>query len=350
MDARFEDHASFQRAAIAFAAGGAAVGAAGALQLAAAGSALVLLISGGKAGLPRRAIAAWCCMAVASAWMALPLAWSGVACGVMLALFLAVVRSDTARRSGASPPSHAAIALSVALSAGALAAAGATLPHFAAALAAVGPAWVAGGLSGGAMGLWAAFAAAPLHIRIGADPVEARFTALRPSLEPELCALAERALAARRGAAVDLGTAGGAELAALMDSLTAAALDLAARAAELSRTAAPALEDDLQRRTAQLARSAESADDPSARQSYLRAADALSSQLEHFRRVRRARERVLASLHEDVANLERARFSLTLLDGKGGGMELQLLQERLRQGATVFEETAEVAAPGRARA
>ena len=350
MDARFEDHGSFQRAAAAFAIGGAALGAAGSLQLAAAGSALALLVAGGNAGLRRRAVAACCCATIAVAWILVPVVWAGAACGAMLGLLLAVVRSDTAAGVGATPPSPAAVALCAALSASAQAAAAVTLPYLSAALATVAPPWIAAGLSGGAMGLWTALAAAPLHVRLGGDALERRLAALRTSLDPELGALAERAMAARRGAAIALAAVGGAELGILLDSLTAAALDLAARAAELSRAAAPALEDDLQRRSAQLARTAGSAEDPSARQSYLRAADALSSQLEHFRRVRRARERVLASLHEDVANLERARFSLTLLDGAGGAVELQLLHERLRQGVTVFEETAEVAAPSRARA
>ncbi|HMC34229.1 MAG TPA: hypothetical protein VKH65_07475, partial [Myxococcales bacterium] len=81
------------------------------------------------------------------------------------------------------------------------------------------------------------------------------------------------------------------------------------------------------------------------KQSYLRAADALSSQLEHLQRVRRVRERALARLHEEVANLERAGFALTLLDAPGSAAELQLLHERLRHGATVLEETGELAAP-----
>src|SRR2546422_9821811 len=81
MDARFEDHGSFQRAAAAFAIGGAALGAAGSLQLPAAGSALALLVAGGNAGLRRRAGAACCCGAIAGAWSLVPGGWAGAGWG-----------------------------------------------------------------------------------------------------------------------------------------------------------------------------------------------------------------------------------------------------------------------------
>ena len=302
-----------------------------------------MLVAGGNAGLRRRAVAACCCVTIAVAWILVPVVWAGAACGAMLGLLLAVVRSDTAAGVGATPPSPAAVALCAALSASAQAAAAVTLPHFSAVLATVAPPWIAAGLSGGAMGLWTALAAAPLHVRLGGDALERRFAALRTfnAEHPKEADL--------RRAFSDL------LISEEMFQLLGPAIN-SGRGMFLygypgnGKTSIAALEDDLQRRSAQLARTAGSAEDPSARQCYLRAADALSSQLEHFRRVRRARERVLASLHEDVANLERARFSLTLLDGAGGAAELQLLHERLRQGVTVFEETAEVAAPSRARA
>jgi hypothetical protein len=73
------------------------------------------------------------------------------------------------------------------------------------------------------------------------------------------------------------------------------------------------LEDDLQRRSAALSQNAAKTDDPAARQSYQRAAEALQGQLDHLLRVRRAKDRAVARMHEEVENLERARFSLTLV-------------------------------------
>src|SRR2546428_9781619 len=89
MDARFEDHGSFQRAAAAFAIGGAALGAAGSLQLAAAGSAPALLVAGGNAGLRRRAVAPCGCVTIPLAWILVPGRWGGAACRADAGLLLA---------------------------------------------------------------------------------------------------------------------------------------------------------------------------------------------------------------------------------------------------------------------
>jgi hypothetical protein len=124
-----------------------------------------------------------------------------------------------------------------------------------------------------------------------------------------------------------------------------AAIDLAARAAELGRAAPSSLETELKTRAAQLAANAQSAEDEPARKSYQRAAEALEGQLEHLRRVRRARERALARLHEEVANLERARFSLTLLHGADNAVELDLLHDRLQHSAVAAESQEELAIP-----
>jgi hypothetical protein len=347
MDVRFEEPRLFERAAASFAIGGAAGGAAGSLPMAAAGSALalLLLLRPEKAALGRWAAAAGCCAAVAVCWQVAPLAGSPAACGAMLGLFLAIVRRDVAAGRAAAPLSPFTVALAAGLSACAVVTGAATLPHLSAALATVVPTWAAGAFCGSALGLWSALAAAPLHIRIGGDAIEERFAALRLSLAPELRALAERAMIARRNASRAVPDGAGADVRAPIDSLTAAALDLAARAAEVSRASGPEAEEHLRQRVVDLAQKAESTGDGAAKQSYLRAADALSSQLEHLQRVRRVRERALARLHEEVANLERAGFSLTLLDAPGSAAELQLLHDRLRHGATVLEETGEIAAP-----
>jgi hypothetical protein len=154
-----------------------------------------------------------------------------------------------------------------------------------------------------------------------------------------------RAAAARRGAADELPPGTRADLRSLLDQLALAALDVAERTASLTRAASPAVEEELQRRCALLLNNAAKADDEATRQSYQRAADALEGQLDHFRRVRRARERALARLHEDVANLERARFSLTLLRGPDSAAELDLLHDRLQHGAIAFEELDSLSCP-----
>jgi hypothetical protein len=266
--------------------------------------------------------------------------------GALLGLLLVVARTDAAKESGSLAPSMLARLAAIALCA---ATALIALPALVQQFSLVLPRLAAAAACGGALGLWFALAAAPLHIAAGADPVEAKLSALRPSLNAELRALAERAAAARRGAASELPAGARADLRGLLDSLALAALGLAARAAELGRAAPSSLEADLKARTEQLAKNAAAAEDDPARQSYLRAADALEGQLEHLRRVRRARERSLARLHEEVANLERARFSLTLLhgaDAERGTVELDLLHDRLQHSAVVCEQEMAVAVPG----
>jgi len=351
MEVRFEDHAGFQRAAGFAAAGGGALAALvpqfAAVPAAIAGSAFAVALAGGlSAGRRKRRIAAAVACAIAAAmWLAMPNLWLLPAAGALLGLTFALLRDETAEQSGEARPSRLAVLVSAALGAATVVVAEAALVPLLGALASALPQWIASGASGAAFGLWAGLAAAPLHVAAGADPVESRLAALRASLGPELRALAERAASARRGATDELPAGTRADLRALLDSLALAALDLAARVAGLGRSAPQVLEDELQRRCAQLNKSAAASADAAAQKSYLRAAEALEGQLDHFRRVRLARERALARLHEDVANLERARFSLTLLKGADavrGSVELDLLHDRLQQGAMVFEAEEEL--------
>ena len=356
MDVRFGDHPQFQRAAALAALGGGILAAAGPqhglAQAAVVGSALALAFTP-PVRRPRIAVALWCLLAavasllVSSSTLLLPI------CGALLSVLFALARRASAKASGTAEPSGAAIAISAALGAGATALAPLLLSPLSTALAGLLPGWLATGASGAAFGLWAGLAAVPLHISVGGDAVEARLMALRPALTQEVRVLAERAAQARRGAAEELPAGARGDLRGLLDSLTLAALDVAERTASLSRSAAPALEEEIKTRFAQLTKSAEGAQDPVARSSYQRAAEALEGQLEHFCRVRRARERALARLHEDVANLERARFSLTLLHGADSvrsAAELDLLHDRLQHGALSCEAEEELAAPaGRAR-
>jgi hypothetical protein len=335
MELRFEDHASFQRCAACCAAGAAALGVTGSLPLAAAGGALALILADRKG---RPILAACACAAIAVAWALAPLPWADAAAGAMIGLLLAVIRLDAAKEKGTVPPSPWAVVVAAGAGAAALTMASAMLPALSAALASGVPRWMAGAATGGALGLWAGLAAAPLHLRAGSDPIEMRLHALRFALGPELRALVERAASARRTALAKLPPGVPAEVSASIDAVAAAALELAARGAELSRAASPVAEDELRSRSAAMARSAQAADDGDARESYQNAAESLSAQLEHLRRVRRARDRVLARLHENVANLERTGFSLTLLQGPEFEAELSLLQERLRRGAAAFEE------------
>src|SRR3954462_3614611 len=348
MDVRFEDHRGFQRTAGLLALGGSALAAAlpWTLPAAATGGALALATAPGVGvdARKRRLALAVVCAALAWQWAFSPAPWLAWVCGGVIGALACLARLDASREDGARPPSGGAAALTIGLSGATLFAAASLLPALAVALEQVMPGRAASALTGVALGLWAGAAAVPVHLVLGGDAVEQRLASLRASLDPALRALAERAASARRGACAELPQGARADLRAAIDALALAALDPAGRCSELGRAAAPALEDELRRRSGALLENAEAASDPAAKQSYLRAGEALGGQLEHLGKVRLARDRALARLHEEVANLERARFSLTLLRAPENASELALLEERLRCGATAFEEVAPVAA------
>jgi len=170
MSVRFEDHSSFQNAALWSAVGGAAFGAFGGLPLAVAGSALALSVACAEAGWRNRLLAAGACAATAVAWLVTAHRWSSWACGVTLALLLAAISAGSARATGTRLPSATAVALTVVCGAAAVALGSETLPAASAALVTVAPSWMTAALSGGILGLWVAVCAAPLHVPSLATP------------------------------------------------------------------------------------------------------------------------------------------------------------------------------------
>lgn len=347
MDVRFDDHGHFHRMAARAALGGglaAMLGPSGALaQAALAGGALA--IAAWPCSVPGRRrrllVGAACALAAAISAADLFNGWLLAGTGALLGLLLAAARDDAGRESGARPRSLAVIGLTTLACAGVALATGLILPGLAAVLRQLLPGWAADGAAGGAGAIWAVLATLPLHVAVGAEPVETRLQQLRPALTPELRVLAERAAAARRDAVGSLPSGARGDLRTLLDALALAALDVAERAAELGRAAPAGAEDELAGRVAQMEKKGESADDADTRGSYQRAAEALSGQLDHLRRVRRVKERALARLHEEVAHLERARFALSLLvgsDAERSALELELLHGRLEAAAAPFDE------------
>jgi hypothetical protein len=306
VEARFEDHGGFQRTVLLCAAG-ASLAAVFSLP-AGAVAAMVALSAWPGAEVKRRRLLAGVGAAVFGAWYFTDEAWLMPVMGGLLGLSFCTSRREL------EPPKPWAVAATVSVSA-----ASTLLLPLASAAVHILPRFIAGA----AYGLWLGIASAPLHVVLGGDPVEMRLSALRLSLTADLRALAERAVTARRSALALLPRG---ELRGVFDSLALGALQVAAQAAELSRSASPALENDLQRRAVGLAQSAAKTDDEAAQKSYQRAAEALQGQLDHLLRVRLARDRAVARLHEEVENLERARFSLTLAQVPGALAELELLQ------------------------
>ena len=209
---------------------------------------------------------------------------------------------------------------------------------------------LASGLSGASLGLWIAACTVPVHLARRTSEVDRRLAALRFTLGPELRPLAERAAAAHRASLEELrarGAAGVLPLRTTLDQLTLSALELAARAADLSRVSGAAPEEQAGRRHAELLKLAAAARDPGARASLERAAAAQEQLARRARQLCAGRERLVARLHEEVAELERARVALALLAGAAAeqaAAEVDLLDERLRAGAAAAEAFAAVAA------
>lgn len=335
----FEDHAGFEKAAaqaaMAGAAAGFAAGALGGTELFAAHAllagraqrALELLLAGGGAaavlawgGRRRRALRA-AGEPLASRWL--------VAAGALLA------------------------ALGGVLAARALPPLGLRLVELLEGLALT--AWMPGALlaalalalCGAAFGLWVACASLPARLS-PAGRVEERLAALRAELAGEPRALAERAAAACREALKALAGRGeGAPpLRGPLEELALLALELAGRAARLGRSATAAQDEAIGRRRAELEALAAAATDPAARASLERAAQAQAQLAGRCAELRGARERLVARLHAEVAELERARLSIALLEGadaERAANELDLLGARLRSAGSAAEATAGLA-------
>ena len=362
MTLTFADHPSFHRTALRAALGAAGLSflaAAAGLAIGAERAAAVVALGSLAALIDRRRPAVLIATlgalaAIAAAWVPSARPWLLAASGAALALGAAEARTHRARTAGEPAPGLLFIALATGLAMAAGHCLTASVPALALEAARFVPAPFAAAVSGALAGLWLAAAVAVVHLELAADAVEQRLAELRPLLLGELRPLVDRVAQARRGALSALQQQRQALLgpvaAALkteLDGLALAALDLARRGAELHRAAPPAAEDELTARTAELQAAATAAPDPIAQASYRRAAQTLEGQLEHLKSVRRGRERIAARLHEEVAQLERARFSLLLLQGANAersAAELELLGGRLRHSASAFEAEAEATA------
>jgi hypothetical protein len=145
--------------------------------------------------------------------------------------------------------------------------------------AAFGPAWLVAGASGAAFGLVALLGTLPRHLSL-ADSTRERGEAA------EILARARAAQAEPR-------------VRALLDQL--AALDR-------DNAQAPS-RDVLEARLTDLERRAQATSDPIARREYEQAREAVAEQLREVEGIGHGRERVLARLHHELAEVERARLS-----------------------------------------
>lgn len=198
---------------------------------------------------------------------------------------------------------------------------------------------------GAAAGLWLVLPGVLLHVSRG-GLVQERLRELQGKLGADLRMLAERAGRAHQEAWTMLQVQrpeGAPVLRGPLEALALLALTLAERAQGQTHAAAPAQERELTRRRDELVQLIAGTQDEKSRQNLSRALELQEQLLERHRELVRGRERLLSRLHAEVAELERARMSLSLLEGADvdrAAQELDLIGERLRAGADHAEASA----------
>ena len=176
------------------------------------------------------------------------------------------------------------------------------------------PAALAAVATGAALSLFIALGSLPAHLALRPDPVEAHCEELLPQLTGEFRSLAARALGLYRtcGAALARLPRDPAreELARTLSQMTRAAVELASEWTGVEHELEERTHAQLGREIEELEKSARESSDELARHQLRSAAESLREEREQVGELRLRRERILARLKAEVAQLERARVAL----------------------------------------
>lgn len=199
------------------------------------------------------------------------------------------------------------------------------------------PALLGAGAVGGILGLFVGLSSVAAHLALSADPVEARVEALLPQLSGDFHALTERALRLYRQCGQSLALLprepAREELARTLGRMTRDAAELASEWAGVEAQLEERAQAELQAEREDLERSARACTDPVARRQLEVAAASLAEEVERLGSLKHRRERILARLRAEVAQLERARVALlSLRSGQAQlkAAELSALARRFR--------------------
>ena len=210
------------------------------------------------------------------------------------------------------------------------------------------PALLGAGVAGGILGLFVGMSAVAAHLALSADPVEARVEALLPQLAGDFHALTERALNLYRQCGQSLAMLprepAREELARTLGKMTRDAAELASEWAGVEAQLEERAQADLQAERDDLERSARASTDAIARRQLELAAASLGEEVERLGALKQRRERILARLRAEVAQLERARVALlSLRSGQAQlkAAELSALARRFRALSSVQREEAQ---------
>ncbi len=170
------------------------------------------------------------------------------------------------------------------------------------------------GVAGAVVALFAGIGSLASHIALKADPIEARFEEVLPTLSAEFHAQGQKALVAYRECGASLAALprepAREELARTVQRLTRDAVELAAEWSGVEAHLADDAQTRLANEVADLTKSAREVTDVVAKRQLEAAAASLVEELARLKEMKLKRERVLAKLKSQVALLERARVSL----------------------------------------
>lgn len=199
------------------------------------------------------------------------------------------------------------------------------------------PLLLSAGLAGATVGLFIGLSAISAHLALSADPVEARCEELLPRLSGDFRTLCERALTLYRQCGQSLAQLprepAREELARTLARMTRDAVELAADWAGVEAQMEEHAQAELLSERDELQRAARASTDAVARRQLELAAASLSEELERLGELKLRRERIVAKLRAEVAQLDRARVALLSLRSGHAQLkaaELSALARRFR--------------------
>jgi len=199
------------------------------------------------------------------------------------------------------------------------------------------PVLLGASVAGAVVGLFVGLSSVAAHLALSSDPVEARCEELLPQLSGDFHTLAERALTIYRQCGQSLAQLprepAREELARTLSKMTRDAVELASEWAGVEAQLEERAQTELQAEREELFRAAKASTDEIARRQLESAAASLAEEMERLGELKLRRERILARLRAQVAQLDRARVALLSLRSGHAQLkaaELSALTRRFR--------------------
>ena len=199
------------------------------------------------------------------------------------------------------------------------------------------PVLLAASSAGAVVGLFVGLSSVAAHLALASDPVEARCEELLPQLSGDFHTLAQRALTTYRQCGQSLAQLprepAREELARTLSRMTQEAVELASEWAGVEAQLEERAQTELRAERDELLKAAQASTDAVARRQLESAAASLGEEVERLGELKQRRERILARLRAQVAQLDRARVALLSLRSGHAQLkaaELSALARRFR--------------------